>query len=81
MPPKRKAENELSLNPYTVKSRRRLDGRNDDEIRIEKAKSSDQAAITYRMGKLRQTNEWKQASEVERGILTRHTKDAVIHKR
>lgn len=81
MPPKRKAISELSDNPHTAKSRNRLNNRNQFEIQIEKAKASDQAAITYRLRKVRRSQEWIQANEDERTGIKERVKHEVIHKR
>ncbi|KAF7960186.1 hypothetical protein EAE96_001784 [Botrytis aclada] len=81
MPPKRKASAELSNNPHTTKARNRLNNRNEFEIQIEKAKASDQAAITYRLKTIRRSSEWIQASELERAVIKERVKNEVIHKR
>ncbi|KAB8291613.1 hypothetical protein EYC80_006413 [Monilinia laxa] len=81
MPPKRKAISELSDNPHTTKSRNRLNHRNEDEVQIEMAKASDQAAITYRLGTVRQSSEWIEADEDERAQIKERVKRDVAHKR
>lgn len=81
MPPKRKAQNQLSQNPHTAKARDRLVGKSDDEVRIEKAKASDQAAITYRMNQIRETNEWIQGDDATKARIKEAIKDEVTHRR
>ncbi|TEY54960.1 hypothetical protein BOTCAL_0234g00150 [Botryotinia calthae] len=81
MPLKRKASSELSNNPHTTKARNRLNNRNEFEVQIEKAKARDQAAITYQLNKIRRSNEWIQASGLERAKIKERAKNEVTHKR
>lgn len=78
---KRKAEDELSTNPHTVKARKRKEGMTDDELAVEKAKNADQGAITYALQKLKKKPEWINASEEERIEMKKKSTEDTIHKR
>jgi len=51
------------------------------ELQLEKAKKADQAAITYALKKLRNTNEWKNADKAKQAEMKQASQDQVIHKR
>lgn len=65
---KRKATDELSTNPHTVKVRKRNEKIGQDPIRsqIEKAKQADQGAVTYARKVLKKSALYIQASEAEK---------------
>lgn len=79
---KRKAPEELSTNPNTVKSRRRLEGMEKVEAIIETAKRNDVSAVTYQINKkLRMTEEYKCASKERQLEMEAERKEETIHKR
>ncbi|KAH8805239.1 hypothetical protein F5884DRAFT_754811 [Xylogone sp. PMI_703] len=78
---KRKAEDELSTNPHTVKARTRIATLEGAEREIEMAKRADTAAITYALRKLRDSQEYTNADNTTKDHLKQLTTDRIIHKR
>ena len=61
---KRKAEEQLSTNPNTVKARKRNKALSQDPVRkvVEKAKAADQGAVIYTRKKLGSTHKYQTVS-------------------
>jgi hypothetical protein len=79
---KRKAPEELSTNPNTIKSRKRIERMDEIEAIIETAKRNDVSAQTYAINKkLRLTEEYKNASKERQAEMEAETKERVNHKR
>ncbi len=80
---KRKASKELSTNPNTVKARKRMIDISLDPVRvqIEKAKSADQAAITYAKKKLRKQNAYMSATSDVKEQMLNACAEQVINRR
>lgn len=79
---KRKAPEELSKNPNTIKSRKRLEGMDEIEYQVEQAKRNDTSAVTYQINKkLRVSKEYKMATKQEQLEMEAKVKDEVHHKR
>jgi hypothetical protein len=81
MAPKRKATEELSTNPHTVKARNRQVGMTESELKIDKAKKADTAAVTYAVSKLKLSAAWQSANLQEQSQLKQDCIDRVVHKR
>jgi hypothetical protein len=62
---KRKAPEELSSNPHTVKARKRVEGMMEAERTVDKAKKADAAAVCYSLKRLKKTEQWKAATKEE----------------
>jgi hypothetical protein len=78
---KRKAPDDLSSNPHSVKYRQRIEAMSETEKRIERNKNNDLAAKASAVNKLRQTQMWKNASSTERESLERQKKDEIMEQR
>ena len=80
---KRKAPEELSTNPHTIKARKRLEKLSADEnaTKIAKAKQADQGAITYRKRLLVQSQAYLQASLSEQKKMIKDSAQEVANKR
>ena len=75
---KRKAPEELSTNPHTEKSRKRLDGMTDTERKIERYKNNDRQARTIALQKLRDTPKYQEASQSEKVVMEKQAKRNVM---
>lgn len=78
---KRKAENELSQNPFTKRSRERISNLSDIDAQIERAKNADRAAINRRIRKLKQSPEYQNASVEEKKRLEDVERESEILER
>ncbi|OJD09769.1 hypothetical protein AJ78_08937 [Emergomyces pasteurianus Ep9510] len=78
---KRKAEDELSTNPYTKKARDRLAQMTPAEAAVERAKAAKTAAINYALRKLRKTNEYGLADAKTQKEMEQMKRNEVIQKR
>lgn len=78
---KRKAENELSTNPQSLKRRNREAGMTSIEKRIDNAKKADRAAIGWRIRNLRKADEYIAASKEEKERLEEVVRQETMHKR
>jgi hypothetical protein len=78
---KRKAPEELSTNMHTVKVRKRLAAMDEVEAQIELAKHNDLSAISYAMKKMKQSDEYKKASNEKKANMEETLKDEVTYKR
>jgi len=78
---KRKAEDELSNNPHTVKARTRAAGLGEVEKSIDMAKRADTAAITYAFKKLRKQSNYINAGDNGKRRLKQDMTDEIVRRR
>jgi len=78
---KRKAPEELSTNKHTVKARNREAAMSEVELKVEKAKKADAAAIGYTLKCLKASAEWQSTSEDARTRMKQAASDRIIQKR
>lgn len=78
---KRKAEEKLSTNPYTVKARACITIFQKHEKNIELAKRADAIAIIYMLGKLRKSNKYITVNNIQKEVLKQAITDRVIYKK
>jgi hypothetical protein len=80
---KRKAPDDLSQNPNTVKARKRNEKIAQDNTRraVEKAKQADQGAVTYAKKLLVKSDAFLQASSDQKLQMVKDSKAAVLLKR
>ena len=79
---KRKVPEELSTNPNTIKSRKRIEQIDEIEAIIETAKHNNVSVQTYTINKkLRLTEGYKNASKERQAEMEAETKERVNHKR
>jgi hypothetical protein len=78
---KRKAAEELSQNPHTVKARNRNEKLEGIQLELENHKKADTAAITYAFSKLKNTKEYKEANKDKKAMMKEECKRKTTHKR
>lgn len=78
---KRKAEEELSTNPHSVKGRKRVARLTDIEKEIENAKKADRENYRYHLKQLQATAEYKNASDDQKKTLENALVDQLKQKR
>lgn len=78
---KRKAPDELSTNKHTVKARNREAAMSEVELKVEKAKKADAAAIGYSLKSLKASAEWQSASKDDQARMKQANTDRVIQRR
>jgi hypothetical protein len=80
---KRKAQEDLSQNPHTIKARKRNEALSKDPIRgkIEKAKAADQSAITVAKRKVVSSAEYISASPEKQKEMVKNSAEMVKLKR
>jgi Flp pilus assembly protein TadB len=78
---KRKAVEELSTNPNTIKARKRHE--TDDAVlkKFNKAKAADQGAVTYARKKARETSDFITASDTQKQQILDDVRDRVLLQR
>jgi len=80
---KRKATEDLSQNPHTLKARKRIEALAKDPVRgqVEKAKAADQSAITVAKRKVVHSAEYLSASPAKQEEMVQNSAAAVKLKR
>jgi hypothetical protein len=80
---KRKAPEDLSQNPHTMKARKRLAALSSDPLRakVEKAKAADQSAITVAKKKVVNSAEYISASEERKQEMVKNSAESIKLKR
>ena len=78
---KRKAEEELSTNPHTVKGRKRNERLTDIEKEIENAKKADRENYRYHLKQLQETVEYNNAPDDQKKTLENTLVDQLKQKR
>jgi hypothetical protein len=79
---KRKAEDELSNNPHTVKVRARRQKLDSITLKVEKARDNDRHAIKYHVEKkLKPSAAYQNADQPERDSMEERVKAEVMAKR
>jgi hypothetical protein len=80
-PTKRKAEEELSMNPHTVKAREYQQSLNEDAKRIANAKHADTTALSRARGAVEQSDAYRNADRHTQKQLLDQKREEVITKR
>jgi hypothetical protein len=78
---KRKAPEELSQNPRTIKERKRQEARNDERAKYERAKKADVEAERRKLNTLKKTVAFQNASSDVRQNLATQARDEVRRAR
>jgi len=78
---KRKADDQYSINPHTVKARKRLERMGPHERAFQTAQSADQTAIVRAQRKLKKSSEFERMNELEQQDALANVRDQVLERR
>lgn len=78
---KRKAEDQYSTNPHTVRARKRLQQMGPHEKALQTAKSADQIAISRAQKKFKQSSEFERLNTVEQQDALASIRNEVLERR
>ncbi|ODH29336.1 hypothetical protein ACO22_03763 [Paracoccidioides brasiliensis] len=78
---KRKAEEEMSINPHTKRAMKRREKMNEEEATIERAKNADRAAVNYHIRRLKNTNAFREANTEDQKKMIEDKRTEIMNKR
>jgi hypothetical protein len=78
---KRKAPEDFSTNPHTVKERNRRAAMSDTQMQAERAKQADQANLSYHLRKLRASEQYRLAGAAMQQELEADLRNVKIRER